>query len=94
MRHVRRLRGPAQADRIAAAALAGPEPLRSLSVNHAILFEYDYCATTHRRCDVVCWPIWFQKSVETGLEGVVLKVRDRPSRCGLICSDVVEGTRT
>jgi hypothetical protein len=35
-----------------------------------------------------------QKSVEKGLEGLVLKVRDRPSRCGLICSDAVEGTRT
>jgi hypothetical protein len=40
---------PAQADRIAAAALAGPEPLKSLSVNHAISFEYDYCVTTRRR---------------------------------------------
>jgi hypothetical protein len=85
---------PAQADRIAAAALAGPEPLKSLSVNHEISFEYDYCVTTRRRCHVVCWQIWLQKSVEKGLEGLVLKVRDRPSRCGLICSDAVEGTRT
>jgi hypothetical protein len=60
-------------------------------INHAISFGCDYCATTRRRCDVVCWQILSQKPVEAGLEGVVSKVRDQPSRCGLICSDAVEG---
>jgi hypothetical protein len=94
IRHVRRLRGP-RPKRIESPRRRWQVPSHSNpSASTTQFHSSDYCVTTRRRCDVVCWQIWLQKSDETGLEGVVLTVRDRPSRCGLICNDAVEDTRT